>query len=462
MESAKKRSARDTPELLILDLVKRLSHHALWNALSVLLPPLAAVIYCLSYLFLKEWISPVMALVAGVAVLVLGALAILIRYRPQIPSIRAAARLIDDRAGAKDRFLTIATLPSTKSNASMVSRLRAEASGLQSRIAIGREFPYRINRSMYSSLVVSLAVVLLFQLLLPLAHSKLRFPSDHERLIELAARMALRPGLEETARSLRQLAAELEDPKLPQEEKQRLVKEERTKIMEQMKKTTQEQDRNLLGQTAGTLQGLEQQSGGGERKKDQEGGGGIQSNLPQEGKQQGNDGGGGSGANKGDSNAEMSDEIDQGKLAQGNTSQQGEAKNAGGNQNQAEGNRRDRDRPGQDQRKVPTGKTEGGKDERAGRSKASEEIPQGGPPAERFFKPGEGEYEGIKGAGYVTVQLPEALAAEGKGGDNRGDLKRGRALGSQVPVSNVPLPKHLPDAPAEKQQMPLEYRGIIR
>ena len=32
----------------------------------------------------------------------------------------------------------------------------------------------------------------------------------------------------------------------------------------------------------------------------------------------------------------------------------------------------------------------------------------------------------------------------------------------KVPVSNVPLPAHVPDAPTEKQQLPLEYRGIIR
>jgi hypothetical protein len=60
------------------------------------------------------------------------------------------------------------------------------------------------------------------------------------------------------------------------------------------------------------------------------------------------------------------------------------------------------------------------------------------------------------------VQLPEELAAEGKGGGQKRDSKGGKALSSQVPVSNVPLPKHVPDAPAEKQQMPLEYRGIIR
>jgi hypothetical protein len=29
-------------------------------------------------------------------------------------------------------------------------------------------------------------------------------------------------------------------------------------------------------------------------------------------------------------------------------------------------------------------------------------------------------------------------------------------------VSNVPLPAHVPNAPAEKQQLPIEYRGVIR
>lgn len=461
MEAPNKISARNAPELFILGLVKRLSHHALWNALALFLPPLAAIVYCLSYLLLNDWISPLVSLVVGLAALGLGALAIIIRYRPKIPSVRAVARLIDDRTGAKDRFLTLATLAATKSNSSMVSRLRAEASGLQSRIAIRHEFPYRINRHVYTSLVVSLAAALLFQLLLPLAHSKLRFHPDHERLSELAQRMAMRPGLEELARSLEKLAGEFKDPKLLPEEKQRLVKEEHKKIMEQLKKTNQQQDRDLLSQAAGTLEGLEQQSGDGERKKDQKSGGGIQSNLPQKGKPQGNDGGG-SGANKGDPSAELSNELDQGKLAHGDTKGQGDANNTGGDKNGADGNQRDPNRPGKDPSQERPGKLEGGKDEGLARSKVSEEIPQGGPPAERFCKPGEGECQGLKGAGYVTVQLPEALAAEGKSGGDKRDSNGKRAPRSQISVSNVPLPKHSPDAPTEKQQMPLEYRGIIR
>jgi hypothetical protein len=31
-----------------------------------------------------------------------------------------------------------------------------------------------------------------------------------------------------------------------------------------------------------------------------------------------------------------------------------------------------------------------------------------------------------------------------------------------VPVSNAPLPAHLPNAPTERQHLPIEYRGIIR
>jgi hypothetical protein len=29
-------------------------------------------------------------------------------------------------------------------------------------------------------------------------------------------------------------------------------------------------------------------------------------------------------------------------------------------------------------------------------------------------------------------------------------------------VSNVPLPAQIPNSPTEKQQLPIEYRGIIR
>jgi hypothetical protein len=460
MEGRQKQLQLVPPEQLVYRLVKRLSSHALWNILLVTLPPLVAVCYCLLYLLFNAWISPMIAAGLGSAAVALGTMAITTRYRPSIPSIGLAARLIDDRAGAKDRFLTLATLQPSPPAAFMVSRLRAEASKLQTGITIEREFPYRIQWPVYTSLVVSLAAVLLFQLLLPVAYSTLHPKLAHQRLHELAQLMAERPKLQETARALQNLAAKLEDPKVPPQEKQSLVREEHKKIQSQEQKETQRQDHDLLSQAAGALQGLEQQSGGGERKKDQDNGaGGIQSNLPQDGQGEGTQSRGGD--TKDDSSAKSNNEMQQGKMAEGSPLDQGSKKNAG-DKNRGTSDRPDQNNPGKDQSKDRAGKVDDRRDEQMGRSKASEDIPPGTPPAERYYKPGEGPYQGIKGAGYVTVQLPEEVATDGKGGGRKKDSKSGRMPSSQVPVSNVPLPKHAPDAPAEKQQMPLEYRGIIR
>jgi hypothetical protein len=461
MEALKEKNQRGTPEQLIYGVAKRLANHVFWDALLVFLPPLIVVLYCVLYLSFYGWISPASAALLGVATLGLATVAILMRYRPNIPSQPSAARLIDDRAGAQDRFLTLATLQGSSSQTSLMARLRAEAASLQSRIAVQREFPYKIKRSVYSSLAVSLAVVLLFHLLLPFAHSTLRPAPVHERLRDIAQKMATRPNLQEFAPSLQKLAAKLEDPEVLPQEKSDLAQQERKKIEEQEKKQSEKQDRDLLSQAAGTLEGIEQQSGAGEPKKDQEGAGGnIQSNLPQQGQGDGKENQGSGGSKGDDLKAQSDNELQNGKMAQGVPKEQGTEKAPGdksaGNQSDSSNSAKDQsnnDRPG---------KTDGPGTDREGRNKVSEDIPQTPPPAERFNKPGEAGYQGIKGAEYVTVQLPEELAAEGKGGGQKKDGMSGKAANSQVPVSNVPLPKHVPDAPSEKQQMPLEYRGIIR
>jgi hypothetical protein len=58
--------------------------------------------------------------------------------------------------------------------------------------------------------------------------------------------------------------------------------------------------------------------------------------------------------------------------------------------------------------------------------------------------------------------LPEELAVESKGEGILGKPAKESKTYPKVPVSNAPLPAHVPDAPAEKQPLPLEYRGIIR
>jgi hypothetical protein len=460
MEASKQKIERGAPEQLIQGLVKKLMQHVLWDALLIFLPPLAVILYFLIYLYLNGWVSLSSALLLSAAALGLGAIAIALRCRPNIPSARSAARLIDDRTGAQDRFLTLATLQPSPAAASLLRQLRIEAGRLQSRITLTREFPYKIKQPVYSSLLASLAVALLFHLLLPVAHSTLHPQPVPERLRDLAQQMAARPNLQDIARSLQNLASKLEDPQVPPQERQELARQQRAKIEQQEKQAAEKQDRDLLSQAAGTLAGVEEQSGAGERQKDQEsGGGGIQTNLPQQGKGEGKQSQGSAGDSKGENNVQSKSEMQTGQAAPADPKEPGQEKASGGANGKADQPAPDKSaNQNNDQR---PGTSDGPGADRDGRNKVTDEVPQAAPPVDRFHKPGEAGYAGIKGPGYVTVQLPEELAGEGKGGPSK-NSKTGKAAPSQLPVSNVPLPKHVPDAPSEKQQMPLEYRGIIR
>ena len=460
--------SRQYPERLVSRLVAQLRHQALWDSLLCISPPLLVLIYIAGYLYHGAWVGPLAALLATLVSIGVGILAVTLRYRPLVPSASKASRLIDERAGAKDRFLTLATIDPKRSPPSLIARLRLEAGGFLDRIELRRDFSYRVKNSFYASSIVSVLALLLFHLLLPVTLSTLKSLPAHQRLRELAEKMAGRPRLIEIARSLQALAAKLEDPKVAREEKQALIKETQKKVAEQQKKEEQKDDRDLLGQAASTLKNLEQQSGAGkdQQENQEKGSGGVQSNLPQEGRGEGKPSPGGGGEQKGEMSAEVSKDMQQGKTAQGDPKEQSGEKNSqkqgDGKNNQPDPSKPDPNKPGMEKGKDSAGKTQGGGDDKGGRGKASEEIPQGAPPADRLHQAGEQGREGVKGARYVTVQLPEEVVAETKGekGGNK-DAKGGR-VGSKVPVSNVPLPAHLPDAPTETQQMPLEYRGIIR
>jgi hypothetical protein len=458
--AARTQPDRGTPEQLLQSLVKHLSHHALWEAVLIVLPPLATIVYCLFYLYSAAWMNPSVALLLAAIAVAIGGLAVATRYRPKVPSVTTAARLLDDRAAGQDRFLTLATIAESSASSPLLLRLRAEADRLRGRVAVQREFPFRVNPHVYVSLVVSLAAAALFPLLLPLAHSTLSPQSAPERLRDLARTMSARPNLQPAGHSLQDLAAKLEDLKMTPEEKQKLAHDERQKIQELQKEQTERQDRDLLNQAAGTLQGIEQQASGQARKQEQSGTGGVESNLPRQGPDDGKRTDGSDGG-KESQNTQQDDGMRQGKMAKTNPPDADKQKSSSDKSGSA-GNQPEPNQAGKNPTKERPDKTNGAKTEQAGRSKAPEDVPQDAPPAERFYKPGEGEYKGIKGAGYVTVQLPEEVASSGNGGGQKKDARGGKAAASQVPVHNVPLPKHMPDAPAEKQPMPLEYRGIIR
>src|SRR5262249_13901567 len=113
-----------------------------------------------------------------------------------------------------------------------------------------------------------------------------------------------------------------------------------------------------------------------------------------------------------------------------------------------------------DKSKETAGKREDQSQQPGGKSKASDETPKGMPPSDRLA--GQGDKEGVKNARYVTVQLPDEAVSDTNGNPTGSREVKGGRSRTTLPTSNAPLPAHVPDAPSEVQQMPLEYRGMIR
>ncbi len=465
MQVLSRPSILEQPETLVHRLVAQLSRHILWDSLLLFVPPASAVVYVIALLFQAAWLSRTGAILAAIFTLGVGVFAVLLRRRPLLPTVRRVARLVDEKSGAKDHFLTLATIDPAVQPSVLLTRLRLQTNGFLNRIELKRDFPYKFKLSAYWSLGASLMAVVLIHLLLPVAQSARFSATVQERLRELAQQMAAKPELRGLAKELQAVLSQLNDPKVSPEDKQALAQDMERRLNEQQKKEEQKDNRDLLGQAASALSGLEkpqQVASGQDRQKDQQkGGGGIKSNAPQDGQGENQKSQGGSGESKGESATQSQEKMDQGKSAQANPKEQGQEKNQAGdaknNQNQSDPNQ-----PGKDPNKEKAGKTDGGAKDGAGKQQASEEPPpQGGPQADRFYKNGEGK-EGLAAKGYVTVQMPEELIADAKGESRTSKESKNTRARTQVPVSNVPLPAHVPNAPTEKQQVPIEYRGIIR
>ncbi|HUK40590.1 MAG TPA: hypothetical protein VLX11_06100, partial [Candidatus Acidoferrales bacterium] len=257
----------------------------------------------------------------------------------------------------------------------------------------------------------------------------------------------------------------LDEPKVSRNERQAAIQEVEKKTENENRRPQEQQDRDLLGQTASALKNLEQQqsgeSGGENGQQNQSKGGGDQSDTQQEGKGDAKQNQGSGGDSKGDHSAQQNRGLQQGKSASGDPQEKAGEKNQS-NQGDDKGKQADSNKPGGSESKERAEKTQGKSEEAGGRDRASEETPRGTPPADRFYRAGEKGGDGIKNPHYVTVELPEEIAADAKG--NPTSLRNSKETKNRpkVPLSNVPLPAHVPDAPQETQQMPLEYRGMIR
>jgi hypothetical protein len=454
MSMSSKPQNRESPELRVARLVARLRHHVLWDSLLIFAPPLLVAIYFVVYGYGTGWLEPVTLLLFGAAIVVVGFFAVVARYRALIPSIGSAARLVDERTDAKDRFLTLATLEGSLQPVSFVARLRAEAGALLDRIDFRREFPYRIKHSFCWSLSGSLLAAAVLYFSMPFAESSFRQAPPYENLRELAAKMAQRPRLSETTQQLQMLATKLRQPSVSEPENRNLIQQALEQVENQREKEKDRENQDMLDKALSALQSLEQQSS--RRQKESTQASSSESTAADEESGKGQQSHGNDGANKGERSAEQSNDFQKEKSARSDSKDKNKEKSApadgAGRSEQSDPNKSDKGASAE-----AAAKTRDGSPESLGKSRA-EEPPRDAPPAERFYKPGE-EGKGIKGAGYVTVQLPEELA-ESKGEGTIGKPARETYL--KTPMSNAPLPAHVPGAPAEKQPLPLEYRGIIR
>jgi hypothetical protein len=340
----------------------------------------------------------------------------------------------------------------------MLARLRREAMGMLSRVEIRRDFPYQLKRPFYWSTIGSLAVILLFHLLVNSSFTKSGV-SPQQRIRDLAEQMTHRPPLAEIARGLQSLADKLDKLQVASEEKQSLINEMQEQIERQQDREQEQDNQNLLSDASSTLKSLEQETAGGGQQEQKMDGGGVQSNASQEGQGEGKTSQGGGGDSKGELSAQLNPEMKDGKSAQGDPQGKGQEKNLG-DQKEQKADQSDPSNPGKTTDES-AGKMKQNSEGRSGKNR-SEEMPKDGSPAERYRQPGEQGPDGIKGAKYVTVQLPEEIVADSSGTTT--SSKDGKEIRNRpkLPISNVPLPAHVPEAPAEKQRMPLEYRDLIR
>ncbi len=447
-----------SPEKRLNRLLLRLRTQALKDSLLIFSPVLLASLYIAIHLYRSGWIPLMLFVTASCVALLLGLLAVAVSYWRRRPTLSGTARLVDEATAAQDRFVTLATIEPSAATHPFLYRLRDETSQILGHVEPRRDFPYRVKPSFYKSLAASCFAVILFHLFLPSLQARIPPVVSPEELLALAEELLQRPALSEFAQKAQTLAAQLQDPRISRQEKQALIQELKKTLDEQQQQEEQELNRDLLAKAESTLRGLEQQQSGtrGGQNNTEQGAGQIQSNLPQQGPK-GEQSSAGTDASQQDAlrGKVGGDQLQPGASAKSESTEQRQ------NESDGKSTQPDQSSPDSDRQTEGAENASSGR-EKIGRSKASEEIPRGAPPEERFYRPGEEGKEELKAARYVTVQLPEELGADSKATPSGSPGKSQNRAPTKVPVSNVPLPAHVPDAPAEKQRIPLEYRGVIR
>lgn len=404
---------------MVRRLRRRLRRHRVWDRLLAVLPPVGLVAYVCAALVARELAgpAPVVFVLAGAGA---AALAALLRPGLARPSSHEAARLLDERMEAEDRFLTWTTLDRARAHPAFVARLREQVSALSRGVEPARDFPYRARRGVPVSLLTCGALAVLVHLSLG---GPVRSTPDSTVAAEGGSVQFRLQGL---ARSVKAGAVGL-------------------------------WRRVEGGFAAGTLDGQASGSargGGGEGQGTQgrapagvwgaaavalgqAGGSDVAAVAP------GQAGGPGAAA------------YTPGKGGERGHGVRGEGGSPGPRVSGMRGPGRGAGTEPPSRAREPTAKGAGGPGG-GGSVSAGRGGAQGRQP-DRFHPPGKGGEDGPEGARFVTVMLPRAPAVgapRGVGPGSGGD--------AAVPFANAPLPpRRPPELAAERQRLPLEYRDLI-
>jgi hypothetical protein len=439
-------ATKQEPEKTVAELARRLRRQKFWDMFLVVFPPLLAASYVGISIFYAGLLTPFGLLVVIGGTLAAASAYLFFRRRGTIFSPRSAAALLDVKARAQERFITLATVEPAAAPA-FYGRLRKESAGLLDRVDLRGDFPYRVKRSFMGSMVASLLLILAFHVLFHLVFLASPAASPSTELSRAARELSHEPRFTELARRIETLLAKIERGGLSEQEKAAVIEELVKKIEEEKKQDQTGSD--FLDRAEKALRGLEK--GEQERREDAKGGGAT-TNLPEEGEGKGKSK---RGSGEGDDNRQA---VLQNEELKGEKSPREPTKDQSKGQGEGKGQGESMSQQGETKREIEgaASKEMEGKGSKAN----STEPPSGQPPRERFYKPGEGGEKGLKGARYVTVELPEV---EGSGtGSGEGERKT-KTTKSKIPVSNAPLsPATTPDLPREKQPLPLEYESLIR
>ena len=400
---------RDTasPERTVRRLRWRLRRHRVWDRLLAVLPPVGVVAYVCAVLVDRELAgpAPVVFVLAGAGA---AALAALLHPGLARPSSHEAARLLDERTGAEDRFLTWTTLDRARAHPAFVSRLREQVSALSRGVKPGRDFPYRAGRGVMGSLLTCGVLAVLVHLSMG---GPVRSTPDSTVAAEGGSAQFRLQGL---ARSVKAGVLSL----------WRRVEGGFAAV------TVDGQASGPASGGGGEGQGVQGQAPAGVRNAaavapGQAGGPGGAAHTPGKGGQRGH----GVGSEEGSPDPRVSGVRDPGRGAGAEPPSRAQE---------------------------PTAKGAGGRRASVGSVSADRGGAEGKQP-DRFHPPGKSGEAGPEGARFVTVMLPRAPAvgaprgvAPGSGGD------------AAAPFANAPLPpRRPPELAAERQRLPLEYRDLI-